>query len=308
MHPAYSVIVFTTASGAGLGLLVFLGLGPLFGIAPSGALGWSGFIVAFALAVGGLLSSTLHLRRPERAWRAFSQWRSSWLSREGVLAVAALAAGGFYAIGALLGDGASPALGVLTAALSLATVYATAMIYVQLKSVQRWRTPLTVVCYLGFSLAGGGLLFAALAAMAGAGGAGASALFATILLIAAWGAKHLWWRHGDAAAALSTPESATGLGGIGRVRLLESPHTNRNYLLTEMGYAVARKHRDKLRLIAFALGGAAPAVASLMATSLAWPSFFLAIAVATHLAGVLTERWLFFAEAEHAVMNYYKRG
>jgi hypothetical protein len=36
----------------------------------------------------GLLSSTFHLGHPERAWRAFSQWRSSWLSREGVAAVA----------------------------------------------------------------------------------------------------------------------------------------------------------------------------------------------------------------------------
>ena len=37
----------------------------------------------------GLVSSTLHLSHPERAWRAFSQWRSSWLSREGVAAVGA---------------------------------------------------------------------------------------------------------------------------------------------------------------------------------------------------------------------------
>ncbi|MBR7513651.1 hypothetical protein KC219_26165, partial [Mycobacterium tuberculosis] len=29
------------------------------------------------------------------------------------------------------------------------------------------------------------------------------------------------------------------------------------------------------------------------------------IAVLTHLVGLFVERWLFFAEAKHAVMNYY---
>lgn len=306
MHPAYSVIIFTTASGAGFGLLAFLGLAPLFGVSPTGAFGWAGFVVAFGLSAGGLLSSTQHLRHPERAWRAFSQWRSSWLSREGVLAVVTLAIAGLFALGALFGDGASTALGVLTAALSLATVYATAMIYAQLRTVQRWNTPLTVMCYLAFALAGGALLFATLQALTGGASAGGLAMLACVLLLAAWGMKHLWWRHGDNAPPLSTPETATGLGHIGAVRLFEAPHTNRNYLLTEMGYSVARRHRDKLRRIALGLGGAAPIAAALIAASAPAPAFFLAIGVLAHIVGMLTERWLFFAEAEHAVMNYYK--
>ena len=79
MHPAYSIIFFTVASGAGFGLLAILGLAPLFGVAPAGVLGWGGFVIAYALCVGGLLSSTLHLGHPERALLAFTQWRSSWL-------------------------------------------------------------------------------------------------------------------------------------------------------------------------------------------------------------------------------------
>ena len=57
---------------------------------PTGGVGFAFFFIAYALAVGGLLASTFHLGHPERAWRAFSQWKTSWLSREGVLAVAAL--------------------------------------------------------------------------------------------------------------------------------------------------------------------------------------------------------------------------
>src|SRR5438045_190937 len=89
MHPAYSVILFTTASGAGLGLLAWLALLVVLGVVPDERwLGFAGLGLAFLLVTTGLLASTTHLGRPERAWRAFSQWRTSWLSREGVMAVA----------------------------------------------------------------------------------------------------------------------------------------------------------------------------------------------------------------------------
>jgi hypothetical protein len=89
MHPALSVIVFTTASGAGYGLLALFGVLAAIGALPADrAFGATGLSLALALISAGLLASTVHLGRPERAWRAFSQWRSSWLSREGVAAVA----------------------------------------------------------------------------------------------------------------------------------------------------------------------------------------------------------------------------
>src|SRR5262245_6500916 len=88
MHPSYSVILFTTASGAGYGLLALLGLvGLNHGPASSWWFGVTALVVALSLIVAGLLSSTFHLGRPERAWRAFSQWRSSWLSREGIASI-----------------------------------------------------------------------------------------------------------------------------------------------------------------------------------------------------------------------------
>ena len=85
MHPAYSVILFTTASGAGYGLLLWLAAAAALNLVPRDPmLGFFGLGLAIALVTIGLLSSTLHLGRPGRAWRALSQWRSSWLSREGV--------------------------------------------------------------------------------------------------------------------------------------------------------------------------------------------------------------------------------
>jgi len=73
MHPAFSVIFFTTASGAGYGLLALLGLSAASGMLASNR--WLGAVslgFALALVTAGLLSSTSHLGHPERAWRAFS--------------------------------------------------------------------------------------------------------------------------------------------------------------------------------------------------------------------------------------------
>jgi DMSO reductase anchor subunit len=87
MHPAPSVIVFTTFSGLGFGLMFWLGIDPT---PPTGWVAFVFWLIAYVMGVGGLLASTFHLGRPERAIKAFSQWRSSWLSREGIAAVATL--------------------------------------------------------------------------------------------------------------------------------------------------------------------------------------------------------------------------
>src|SRR5215475_805849 len=114
MHPAYSVILFTTASGAGYGLLAWLALAGMLGLVPAGRwLGIVGFGLAFALITAGLLSSTAHLGRPERAWRAFSQWRSSWLSREGVMALLTYVPAGLLALAWVAFDARSQVLALL---------------------------------------------------------------------------------------------------------------------------------------------------------------------------------------------------
>ena len=134
------------------------------------------------------------------------------------------------------------------------------------------------------------------------------AMLGIVAIVAAWYAKHVWWTRLRTLSPLSTPESATGLGGIGRVRLFERPHINDNYLTHEMGFKVARRHALKLSKLAMISGGAAPIL--LLAVALLAGAGAVAIAasvlaVAFYALGVVTERWLFFAEAKHAVMNYY---
>ncbi|SLN24458.1 DMSO reductase anchor subunit (DmsC) [Roseovarius gaetbuli] len=287
MHPAPSVIVFTTLSGLGFGLLVWLGLGMP---AVTGWVAFAFFVIAYGLAVGGLLASTFHLGHPERAMKAFSQWRSSWLSREGVCAVAALLVMGLYAAALVFLDTRIAILGWLGALLSLGTVFTTSMIYAQLSTIPRWKTPLTPALLVSISLAGGALLAGQVTA-------------ALILLPVAGVIQVLWWVRGDGAFAASGTNmaSATGLGTIGSVRAFEAPHTGTNYLLREMVHHVGRKHAQKLRAIALGLGFVLPVLMLLVPLTHAMALF----AVLSHVAGIAASRWLFFAEAEHVVGLYY---
>ena len=287
MHPARSVILFTTLSGAGFGLLFWLGIGQP---AVFGGVAFALYAVAFALAGGGLMASTFHLGHPERALRAFSQWRTSWLSREGVCSVAALLVMAVVAAAQVFAGVRLPLLGVLGAALSLLTVFTTSMIYAQLKTVPRWNGPWTPALYLSLALAGGALL-------------GGQVTAVMVLLPLAAVAQVAWWVTGDGALGRSGTDmaSATGLGGIGQVRAFEPPHTGTNYLMREFIHVVGRRHAQKLRVIALGLGYVLPVLLML----LPFNHLIALVAVASHLAGVAASRWLFFAEAEHVVGLYY---
>lgn len=305
MHPAYSVIFFTVASGIGYGMLVVLALGAWLGwLAADRGFGLAAFGVAFALVTFGLLSSTFHLGHPERAWRALSQWRTSWLSREGVTSLVTFVPTGLFALGWVVfgeNSGGWIWLGVAGAACAAITVACTGMIYQSLAAIPRWNNGLVTPLYLLFALASGAVFVAWIAALFGLGAgwiawvaAGASAL--------AWALKLAYWRSIDRAPSRHTAASATGLGAPGSVRLLEA-HTSETYIQREMGYRVARKHARRLRVIAVALGGALPALLAAVDGWAAVPA--LTLAAAGSAAGLMVERWLFFAEARHAVMLYH---
>src|SRR6266566_4443168 len=168
MHPALSVIVFTTLSGAGYGLLFLIGV--LSGTAVLPESRWFG-LVALGLSLGlasiGLVASTFHLGHPERAWRAFSQWRSSWLSREGVLSLSVFLPAGILGIAWLFFGQVLIWAGWLSAVLAALTIYCTAMIYASLKPIPRWHNPLVPVNYLLLGLMTGALLLQALLALFG---------------------------------------------------------------------------------------------------------------------------------------------
>lgn len=310
MHPAPSVIFFTVVSGAGYGMLFLLGYGAATRLLPPDwILGLSAFAMAVAFISTGLLSSMLHLGRPERAWRAMSQWRSSWLSREGLLAIATYLptvpfaiAWSFYSYN----TGVIAVIGAVAGLLAAATVYATANIYASLKPIRQWSNGYVAPIYLVLALMSGALWINVLLQWR-------DIARPTIAIIAAGAAlvgfvlKVLYWRSIDTTPAASTPETATGLGKLGKVRLLESPHTQDNYLLREMGFKVARKHATRLRRIALSFGFFVPFVLAGMTSAFtgklaAWTALLAAVSAGI---GIFVERWLFFAEAKHTVTLYY---
>jgi DMSO reductase anchor subunit len=233
MHPAFSVIFFTTASGAGYGLLALLGLSALTGLlAPNRWLGIVSIGLALALVTAGLLSSTAHLGRPERAWRAFSQWRSSWLSREGIISVITYVPALAFAFGwAILNrtDGFVPAVGAVAAVCALLTVFTTGMIYASLKPIPEWHNNLTVPGYLILSVMTGAVLLNMTLRLF-AEDARPAAVCAALAILAAWIWKAVTWRHNDALKIETTLNTATGLEG-GTVRSIEWPHTQENFVM-----------------------------------------------------------------------------
>jgi sulfite dehydrogenase (quinone) subunit SoeC len=310
MNPAFSVIVFTTLSGTGFGLWFWLGLRIAFGSPPEWfeGLGWMlGLIVGAALVAAGVIASLWHLGKPKRVWRALSQWRSSWMSREGVSALICFGlAIVLFALLWISNHGA--AVRVIGASLALgclATVYCTAMIYASLTPIPAWRHRLVLPDYLLFSIYGGGLpfgLFAyprpfapntiALAIIIGA-------ILLTLL-------KLRYWRDIDRDPLPQTRGDAVGLPGRD-VSVFERPHTEDNYLTREMAFVLARRHARKLRIIAVVLFAFIPA---LLASPLwlmphAHVTLLLILASVSAVCGAIVARWLFFAEARHLVTLYY---
>lgn len=309
MHPASSVIAFTTLSGAGYGLLFSLIFGQLTGLYESNdTIGIVGLVVAFFMVVSGLLMSTFHLGHPERAWRAFSQWRSSWLSREGVCAVTTfipwtLYAGSLY----ILEDAETLTLwsGIITAVMAMVTVYTTSMIYRSIKAVQSWYNVYVSPLYLMFSLSTGLTILNAILYLNQAPSPQINNL-ALLTLISAILLKRGYWRFVDKAPRRSTMESATGLGKFGKVKALEHPHSHVNYLMQEMGYQIARKHSNKLRRLFQVSWLISVVMLSLTLVFMGTVALFMAVIGCLLMAlGIVVERWLFFAEAKHDQALYY---
>ena len=312
MHPAFSVLIFTTLSGAGFGLWAWLGLRIAFGGAPIGfqGLGWIMLLSCAGVAAAvGLLASFWHLGKPLRAWRAFSQWRTSWLSREGVLAVACFIPAALLLL--LLAQGTS--LGItpmirivagLLAATSLATVACTAMISASLKPIPAWRHRLVVPGYLLFALLTGGLPML-LSTWPGANDFdGAMPWLLGGIALALLALKLAYWRDIDHTPLPQTRGDAIGLPAR-TPSVFERPHTEANYITREMAFAVARRHASLLRIASALLFAGVPLLCLLLASQDAAASWLVPVAIGSALLGAFAERWLFFAQARHLVTLYY---
>lgn len=170
MHPAKSIILFTTISGMGYGLIISLLIFQIYvGHTLSFISYFLTFVVSMALVSGGLLSSTLHLGHPERAHFALTQWRSSWLSREGVFAILLYPVIAIYTLLFYLNpDNRSlDTLSIIIILIAIATIFSTGKIYSSLRAIYSWNTELTTFNYLSIGGLTGLMLFQSLLLLMG---------------------------------------------------------------------------------------------------------------------------------------------
>jgi DMSO reductase anchor subunit len=320
MRPAVSVILLTTLLGVGQGLFlavyaiqVLEHLGVRAG--PAEALFYPlAAAIALAFLVAGLIASVFHLGRPERGWRAAAMWRTSWLSREVIVLPAFMGCVFLYGVGHWLGWQARPfalrvdatlAIGAVGTVLCLALFVCTGMIYACLKFLQEWHTPLTVVNYILLGCASGLVLASALAAVVEPG---------LVHYIAAWAAGFTVAGFVSRAASLirnarlkprSTLQTAIGvrhprivqkaqgfMGGSFNTR--EFFHGASEAFLRSIKWTfLIAVFPVPLALLALGLTTQAPAL--------------LAAAFLVQYAGLLAERWFFFAQANHPQNLYYQR-
>lgn len=306
MHPAFSVIFFTVSSGAGFGLFALLYLADIFGL--GGALPVEQKLIAGILALvlvgAGLASSVFHLANPKNAWRAVSRYRTSWLSREGVFAMAFFPFALVYlALTWLQLPGLEVvrmAAGGLGAVLAWITIFSTGMIYGCLKTIRQWNSPLVPANYMALGHFTGALILLAIASQGGVELNGYIALVLA-LLVAAAALKAIYYFWIANPGTGSTIQTATGFTR-GNVRLLDTGHTHGTFLTQEFGFQIARKYALLLKSCVFLLGFLVPALMLTLGEDI---NLAIYSAVATALLGMVVERWLFFAEARHVVNLYH---
>ena len=297
MRPAFSVLFLTTLIGAGQGLFIAMFAVELLAahaVTTNFFVGGSALVLV--LSGLGLIASFFHLGHPERAWRTATMWRTSWLSRE-VIALPAFMAGVFaYALAHWGNLGHTTALGFIGTVLAITLFVCTAMVYAAIKVLREWSHPLTLVNFTLLGLASGFCLAAAYA--------------------------------GFVAPAVATPLAQAAFSLTALSLLMRGVSLVRNARLkptSTLQSALGIRHPKIVQKTQGAMGGSfntreffhgksAPFVRGMVITMLLGGFVLPLVLVLTlpllafliQYAGLLAERWYFFAEAQHPQNLYYQ--
>ena len=314
MNPAFSVVFFTTLIGVGQGLFLALYCAQLLALvaviaAPAPGFYALGSAIALVFLIAGLAASFLHLGHPERAWRAAAMWRTSWLSREVIVLPAFIGTVILYAAAHYIGGAAAPrgislTLGGIATLLCLTLFVCTGMIYACIRFMQEWATPLTLANYFLLGSASG---------------------FTLATVFAFFFATDLWPIFAGVAAALTLFAFVSRAASLYRTARIKPKST--------LQTAIGVRHPKIVQKAQGAMGGsfntreffhgkgpaflrsvkwiflvlAFPVPLLLLAGGFALASAALLVAAfAVQYAGLLAERWFFFAQANHPQNLYYQ--
>ena len=308
MNPAFSVIAFTLLAGTAQGLAVMCSLAALAGFAMTPHFLSRSVLTATGMLLLGLGASFVHLGRPERAWRAATMWRTSWLSREVIvlpLCIALLSCWWLtlqQADHTLLTRGLIP-LGILAA--SAALWYCTSMIYACLRFIEEWAHPITLVNFVLVGLSSGLLLACALASWyserAFLAASGPAAITFTAL---AWASRTMALRRNAAIRHRSTLQTATGIHASRLVQTSMGMSAG-SFNTREFFHRASPFMFKGIRQAGICLSFAAPLVAMSIAWLGQWDAGWTT-ALVLQIPGLVADRWLFFAQAKHPQNLYYQ--
>ena len=309
MHPAFSVIFLTTLIGVGQGLFLALYSAEVLsslGSRPAQAPGFfaAGSVVVLAFLATGLAASFLHLGRPERAWRTAALWRTSWLSREVIVLPAFMAAVAAYGLLHYYGSRGTLAAGTVGAVLCFALFVCTGMIYACIKFLQEWATSLTIVNFITLGCASGFTLAAGFALIIAPGLAGLYANAAVVLTLIALCTRAASLARNARIRPRSTLQTAIG---IKHPKIAQKSQGfmggsfNTREFFHGRSAALVRLVKWAFLLLVF------PVPAALLAAGAAGGiPFLVGAAFVAQYAGLIAERWFFFAQARHPQNLYYQ--
>ena len=307
MHPSKSIIFFTVISGTGYG--IFIGL--LFNILFEEIVYTIEYklflsLVSFLMIVTGLLSSTLHLGHPERAWRAFSQWKTSWLSREGLAAVITFIPMVLFYYFWIINIKGYILLLILTSIFSIITIFCTGQMYASLKTIPSWNNRLVTPIYILNGITVGSLFVYSLNFYFNYN-LHLFEKFIYIIIILNFVAKVIYWIS-VRKKSNTTIETAIGIKS-NNITFFEGPHTGKNYLTTEMINAIRKQNSNFLRITFCILSFITPLYMINQYSYLVADPFILKISMIAvfilSFIGMIIERYLFFIQSKHVVGLYY---
>ena len=307
MHPSKSIIFFTVISGTGYGIFIGLLFNILF-MEISYSLNYKLFIslVSFLMIVLGLLSSTLHLGHPERAWRAFSQWKSSWLSREGLVSVITFFPMVLFYYFWINNINGYVFLLIILCIFSLLTIFCTGQMYATLKTIPSWNNSLVTPIYIFNGITVGSLFVYSINFYFNYN-IFLYEKFIIITIILNLLLKISYWilirQKTD-----TNIQTAVGIKSK-NISFFEGPHTGKNYLTTEMINKSNNKNNNLLRLTFCILTFIIPLYMINQYSTLIADQFILKLSMIfvfiLALVGMIIERYLFFIQSKHVVGLYY---
>jgi len=319
MQPALSLIFLTTLIGAGQGLFLALYANQVWS--------WLGFlntpvspmlqllggVLALLLLLAGLIASFFHLGHPERAWRAATRWRSSWLSREVIILPLVILSVILYGLTWYPDSPLQPTaststlsltLGTIGALLSIALFVCTGMIYACIRFLQEWANTLTVVNFALLGTASGFTLAAVLSTIAGAAHLQFFTLTAiTVTLLGLITRSASLW-HNRTLQHKSTAQTAIGIRHQ-KISQIAQGAIGGSFNTREFFHGRNQAFMQRSRWLFILLTFILPLI--LLSLSLANASKLLLLcAAASQFFGLLIERWYFFADARHPQNLYYQ--